>query len=284
MAQRPADVDSDFQSDSDDDAQDKNFRYSVKDGLPQDDRSGNTKRVKWTSMLAAESFDPNREPWSDTLEELAKQDRECGKRWYEKSVLGYEPTQLIRPELMSDPRRNFATLASEADQMTRDAVDTLFDRRQHTLKQEYRRLGIWGSDHEDSWIFVVERLYVQEEARRTGLATILTTRVLKELTALAGAAGKAVVVLVMPGPPEKEIAKRTAGLSLSDRRNVQAQYVRYARAFWRALGFVRIAETMWFGWTRHIGEDVVRKVKVGDAVLDYDASIDHRYGYLDRMF
>lgn len=40
---------------------------------------------------------------------------------------------------------------------------------------------------------------------------------------------------------------------------------------------------MWFGWTRDIGVDVVKRIEVSDPVLDHDAEIDHRDGCPDRM-
>lgn len=134
--------------------------------------------------------------------------------------------QLMRSELMSHHNEDYATIALKGDQTTRIALDTLPDCERWIFKPVYQAQCVWGTDHEDSWIVVADRLYVQDKARRVGLATLLTKRIMEELVKMAGQAGKAVTVLCLLAPPEKEIVRRTMGLSSDARREVQEQYVR----------------------------------------------------------
>ena len=144
--------------------------------------------------------------------------------------------------------------------------------------------GIWGSDNwNEPWVLTFERFHVVDDARRQGWGTKLVTRILREITALARSARNTVVVLVMPAPPEREITAKTVGLSAAAKRRWREESVREARAFWRSLGFVRLGETLFFGWTRSVQSGVVTKQPVSPGDLDNDAAIDRRRGHILRL-
>ena len=235
-------------------------RFACLDGLSIEERSGSKNRTRWVQRLSTDVLNPEPESPHDSDD-------------YEQKVQGYCGAVLIRSELMSDPIQDFKTLAANAEESTRHAVKHLFNTSDRCLREEFRNRGIWGSDSTDPWVLIFERLYISPASRRHGWASKLVTRILEEVINMARRAHKAVVVLAMPFAPEKEVK---CGLVSTE------QGLRNARAFWRSLGFVRMGETLFFGWTRNVqcqDRRICLKNRVQEEELDYDSDVDGRVGH-----
>lgn len=120
---------------------------------------------------------------------------------------------------------------------------------------------------------------VVDDARRRGWGTKLAVRVIEEITKRARQAGKSVIVLSMPSYFEREISAKAAGFSVAGKQRWREESKRAAMAFWRSIGFIRVGETLSFGWSRGSGPDVVTKTAVRFEDLDKVAEIDIRKGY-----
>ncbi|EME46454.1 hypothetical protein DOTSEDRAFT_70452 [Dothistroma septosporum NZE10] len=233
-------------------------RFACLEGLPIEERSGSKHRTRWVQRLSTDVLSPGQTPYHHDE--------------YEAKVLGSSGALLIRSELMSNPVQDFKTLAANAEESTRYAIKHLLNTSDRCLREQFRNQGIWGSDSDDPWVLIFERLYISPKARRRGWASKLVARVLEEVVNMARRAHKAVLVLAMPFAPEKEVRCGTVS---------QAEGLRTARAFWRSLGFVRMGETLFFGWTRNVqcsGVTVMRKNLVQTEDLEYDSDIDGRVG------
>ncbi|KAK4626575.1 hypothetical protein CLAFUW4_04392 [Fulvia fulva] len=234
-------------------------RFACLEGLPIEEQSGSKHRTRWVQRLSTDRLNPEASPYDSDNK-------------YENQVLGSCGAILVRSELMSDPIQDFKTLAANAEESTRHAVKHLFNTSDRCLREEFRNQGIWGSDSDDPWVLVFERLYVSLWARRHGWASKLVTRLLEEVVDMARRAHKAVVVLTMPFAPEKEVKGGAVSWE---------EGLRSARAFWRSLGFVRMGETLFFGWTRNVqcvDKTVCFKNPVQEEDLDYDSDVDGRVG------
>ena len=201
---------------------------------------------------------------------------------------GYSFALVVRPELMPEPRQNFNSLApsfvaapgnkDDVLETTRVAFSKIFDPMTGWLKRDYRGMGVWGTDDNDGpWVMVFERFFIEDNSRGHGWGTKLAIRMIEEVTRRARQAGKSVIVLTIPMPPERETTAKTAGLSAAERQVWTVQSKRSATAFWRSLGFVRLGETLFYGWTRSLAPHVVTKSAVRSEDLDKDAVLDNRY-------
>lgn len=201
------------------------------------------------------------------------------------SKTGFAAAHLITPELMSHPNQDFASIHWQSQQKAeslRKVFSEIFDKDGTRMRSQYKGQGIWPSEEADPWVLGFERFHVDVNARRQGLGKKSVRRVLEEVIAKARLARKTVVVLVMPAPPEREINDRTAGLSVA-KWQWREEIVTMIRAFWRSIGFVRVGEKIFFGWTRNPGFDVLEKSLVRKEDLDRDADIDRRHGYLHML-
>ncbi|EPS45994.1 hypothetical protein H072_2 [Dactylellina haptotyla CBS 200.50] len=257
------------------------IRFRFDPGLPSELRSSTpVSSTPWSSSFTADVLDPT----YDNTKPYDQNDFEAGKRRFEESTIANVGAMLIKPELMPNGWKDFRSLSWAGEEGMRTAVDILFEsRRNGALKLQYQKKGIWGADSEsdgESWILMFERFHIKNHARRQGWGRKCYLTIMEEVLEHARAAGKAVLVLVMPAAPEKEFTSNTGLTSFQGQFEFQRQTLRVARAFWRSLGFIRMGETLFFGWTRDIGDDLDRRQAVNEEDLDKDYFIDQQEGHL----
>ncbi|KAK9414009.1 putative N-acetyltransferase domain-containing protein [Seiridium unicorne] len=255
------------------------IRYSLQQGFPSELRFGNPP-TEWAFVGSVDVLDPEFDV--DFSVPYDENDRQTKNKLYEVSTLAHCAANLIRPDIMRDRADEFRSLVWMADEGLRHAAEILFEPGRGVLKNQFRRKGVWGSEGEGAWILAFERLFVHERARRQGWATKLVTRIMHDILDRAREANRPVLVLVMPAAPEKEFRGFT-DLTEVEKVRTQEDNLRAARSFWRSLGFVRMGETLLFGWTRAICGETIPKLHVREEDLDEDGVIDQRQGHLFRL-
>ncbi|KAH9905839.1 hypothetical protein F4778DRAFT_779229 [Xylariomycetidae sp. FL2044] len=199
-------------------------------------------------------------------------------------ILGWCECFLVKRELMP-PFHKYSFNVERTSQVLGNFSREFLDGDGRPLRK-IKGKGIWGADSRDSWILVVKRISVAERVRRQGVGRLLFRAIQERVLQLARQVPRSVFTVADPSVMRSEAESHgfDPGLASQGFGDFCSRNLQRAERFWSSLGFVRMGNSSWVGWTRgvdtlgSVGPAAPPTLKRLDEKVDYDRDVDLIFG------
>ncbi|POS81070.1 hypothetical protein DHEL01_v200537 [Diaporthe helianthi] len=127
------------------------------------------------------------------------------------------------------------------------------------IREDFKTQGIWGTDSDDSWILMITKIIVDHNLRNQGIGRALAGAVMGQVLLWAAQQNPPRTVLTIAEPSvlreEKERFQRTQRRTPGETLEFLETSLKRAKRFWQSWGFVKLGDTIYFGWRRPVIPD-----------------------------